>query len=135
MKTMPIQESSFLKNAQSMLGTQARSSKLRQGALAQKLLAMQHEKIKAMEDMIIAIMEARCEAQLKKVEDTTARKIEQENGKVEQAQARAIEAWANRENRKVEIDLNKKEELKQIRLLQKLRKIAQKKKDRLKRKG
>jgi hypothetical protein len=48
-----------------MLPPQASSSTLRQGVLAQQLLAMQQERNKAQEERKIAILEAKYEAQLR----------------------------------------------------------------------
>jgi hypothetical protein len=53
------------------------SSTLRQGDLAQKLLAIQQEKNRAIEDMKIAVLEAKYTAEVKRVEENAKRKLEQ----------------------------------------------------------
>lgn len=69
---------------------------LRQGEMAQKLLALQRDKTKAIEDKNLAILEAKLEAQLKKAEDAAQKRIEKEHEKAVKAQAKAAEIAAKR---------------------------------------
>jgi hypothetical protein len=60
-----------------------------QGTLAQKFLAMQKEKNKAIEDQKIDVLEAKYAAQVKKAEEQAHNKLELKKKKTELAQERA----------------------------------------------
>ena len=69
-EAVPIPHSSFTTAAQNMLNQpEPSSSTIRQGQLAQQLLAMQQEKNRALEEKKTAILEAKYAANLKKAED------------------------------------------------------------------
>ncbi|KAM0913679.1 hypothetical protein ACQ4PT_012023 [Festuca glaucescens] len=108
-EAMPTPESTFIAAAHTMAtqGQTSSSTTLRQGELAQKLLAMQQQKNKAMEDRKLAILEAKYEAQVKKIEEAAKRRAEQEKRKAELAQARAAEVAAKREKKKQDAEINK----------------------------
>jgi hypothetical protein len=105
MEHMPISESTFISAARDDLvqpnGSgnegQASSSTIRQGELARRLLALQAEKNKAMEDRKTAILEAQYEARIRKAEEAALKRIEQEKRKAELAAARAAEVAQKKE--------------------------------------
>lgn len=76
-ESRPIPESSFISAAQSRTSApDPRPNTIMQGALAQKLLAMQKEKNKAIEDQKIAMLEGKYSAQVKKAGDNSLKKLE-----------------------------------------------------------
>jgi membrane protein involved in colicin uptake len=101
MEARPVPDSSFLTAAQELLNTtsQPSTSTIRQGELAQRLLLMQQEKIKANEERKIAILEAKYEAEVKKAEEQAKKRLEQQKLKAEQAQARARDAAEKKRKR------------------------------------
>ena len=99
----PVPQSAFISAAQSSMSpTEAQPNMLRQGALAQKLIAMKREKNKAIEEQKLAVLEARYAAQVKKAEETARKKLELEKQKAEMAQLRAREAAEKREKKRYE---------------------------------
>jgi Pyruvate/2-oxoacid:ferredoxin oxidoreductase gamma subunit len=86
----PIPTSTFISDAQArMTAPDPRANTVMQGTLAQKFLAMQKEKNKAIEDQKIAVLEAKYAAQVKKAEEQAHNKLELEKKKTELAQERA----------------------------------------------
>ncbi|KAM0920132.1 hypothetical protein ACQ4PT_007773 [Festuca glaucescens] len=76
MDPTPTPTSTFITAAQAMVNqVQASSSTIRQGELAQKLLAMQNEKDKAVEERKLAILEAKYHAEVKKAEATAKKDL------------------------------------------------------------
>jgi hypothetical protein len=100
-EAMPIPASTFITDAaRNLTQPESSSTTIRQGALAQKLLAMQIEKNKILEDKKIAVLEARYIAELKRAEENAKKKIEQDKRKAEIAEERARGAAARRGKRK-----------------------------------
>jgi colicin import membrane protein len=134
MEARPTPESTFISTARENLVTpgtssQAESSTIRQGELAKRLLAMQQEKNKAMEDMKIAILEAKYTSRIKKAEEAAAKRLEQEQRKAEQAAARAAEIAQKKEEKRQDAENKKKAKAETRRIIAKVRKeLADKKK-------
>ncbi|KAK1616468.1 hypothetical protein QYE76_021985 [Lolium multiflorum] len=109
MEIVPTPESTFIASAREELAhPPTPTNTMRQGHLAQKLLALQQEKMKALEEKKQAILEARLAAQVKKAEDAAAKRIEQEKRKAKQAAARAIEQAAKKEQRRIDAENQRK---------------------------
>jgi hypothetical protein len=113
MEARPTPESTFISTTRENLvnlGTScnAESSTIRHGELAKRLLAMQQEKNKAMEDKKIAILEAKYTARIKKAEEAAAKRLKQEQRKAEQAAARAAKIAQKKEEMRQDVE-NKKE--------------------------
>jgi hypothetical protein len=105
---MPTPPSTFIDVAESMVNEgQSTSNTLRQGELAYRLLAMQHEKNKTMEDREISILEVKYQAEVKNVEEAAKKRLEVENKKAKQAQAREDELAAKKEKRKYDTEISK----------------------------
>ena len=107
-ESRPIPSSTFITNAAEQVTEPTNMpNTLRQGALALKLLQMQKDKNKAIEDKKIDVLEAKYAAEVKKAEENAKRKLEQENLKAEAAQEKERQAAERREKRRHEAELNK----------------------------
>jgi hypothetical protein len=105
----PVPESSFINFVQArMTAPEIGLSTMRQGELAQKLLAMQQEKNKAIEDMKIVVLEAKYTTEVQRAEANAKRKLEQETRKAEIAEEKARLAAQKREKKRYEAELTRK---------------------------
>jgi hypothetical protein len=136
MEQVAIPESTFISAARDDLvnGTsssgQASSSTIRQGELASRLLALQAEKNRAMEERKIDILEAQYTARIKKAEEAAVKRAEQEKRKAELAAARALQVAEAKEKKRQEAELNKKAKAESRRIILEVRKeVAEKKQE------
>jgi membrane protein involved in colicin uptake len=129
----PIPESNFISSVQArMSAPETSSSTPRQGELAQKLLAMQQEKNRAIEDRKIAVLEAKYTAEVKRAEENAKRKLEQEKRKAELAEEKARVAAQNREKKRYDAELNRKARMETRKIISEAKKeLAEEKKKKL----
>jgi membrane protein involved in colicin uptake len=105
----PVPESSFINFVKArMTSPEIGLSTMRQGELAQKLLAMQQEKNKAIEDMKIVVLEAKYTTEVQRAQANAKRKLEQETRKAEIAEEKARLAAQKREKKRYEAELTRK---------------------------
>ena len=125
----PVHASAFLTAAQVLLnqsngsqGSQASSSTIRPGELAQKLEAMKNQKDREVEERKKAILASRREEELKRAEEIAKRKHEVAQRKAELAERRRLSALERAAKKKEEAELNKTVQAETRKLLETQRK-------------
>jgi hypothetical protein len=91
MELIPTPESTFISSAREELGQPPTpTNSIRQDELANRLIAMQQQHNKFMEEKKLEILEAKLANKLKKAEDAATKRIEQEKKKAEEAATRSV---------------------------------------------
>jgi hypothetical protein len=116
MEARPTPESTFISTARESLVTLGTSSNAeysttRQGELAKRLLAMQREKNKAMEDGKIAILEAKYTARTKRQRRLLQKDLNKNRGKLSKQQQEQLRLHKRRRRRDKMLKTRRKQRL------------------------